>query len=257
VAAHLEPEILIVDEVLAVGDAQFQKKCLGKMGDVAREGRTVLFVSHNMGAVKSLCNIAMLLDRGHITAEGETGDVVSRYLQTSVLAEPQCIWNDSQIAPGTDQVRLRLARVAAEDGTPVGQITVNTPLAMEFEYWNFVPTAERNLSVVVRTIDGTLAFSSASSAHIYPIGLIRSVCRIPAGLLNDGVYVVTVMIVRDQSSALYTHEDILAFEVGDVDREGNWYGRWPGVVRPQLPWTDEYIGLDAEDNVTMCGVRQS
>ena len=111
VAAHLDPEILVVDEVLAVGDAQFQKKCLGKMGEVSKnEGRTVLFVSHNMTAIKSLCRQAVLLEAGMIKSWGETGDVVDEYLKSTMTLHEQ-IWESPENAPGNEKARLRLARI--------------------------------------------------------------------------------------------------------------------------------------------------
>jgi lipopolysaccharide transport system ATP-binding protein len=241
VAAHLEPEILIVDEVLAVGDAQFQKKCLGKIGDVAREGRTVLFVSHNMTAVQTLTNRAVLLDNGAKISDGHTGDVVSKYLEGNVIPAQEQFWEDPLSAPGNDQVRLRLARIAAEDGTPFGQITVRTPLVLEFEYWNFVQDVKHNLTVHLYLSDGAHILSSASCTGVYDVGLVRSKCRIPSNLLNDGSYRVSIMIVRDRSTAVYTHEDALAFEVHDVGREGGWLGKWPGAVRPNLAWQVESL----------------
>src|SRR5262249_35265102 len=106
VAAHLEPEILVVDEVLAVGDAQFQKKCLGKMGDVAKQGRTVLFVSHNMLAVQNLCNVAVRLASGRLIDRGSPGTVVAAYLQDGAKSESCVVWPDSANAPGDDSARL-------------------------------------------------------------------------------------------------------------------------------------------------------
>src|SRR5437762_3427406 len=127
VAAHLEPEVLIIDEVLAVGDAQFQKKCLGKMGEVAKQGRTVLFVSHNLTAVKRLCRRTLRLDRGQIVDSGDTEQVVLNYLQSETQTRMQRRWDDPQIAPGGSDVRLHHLSI-----TPLAQnadqpITVKTP----------------------------------------------------------------------------------------------------------------------------------
>ena len=117
VAAHLEPEILVVDEVLAVGDAEFQKKCLGKMGEVAKEGRTVLFVSHNMQAVKLLCSRAILLDSGKCVCDSNTHDAINRYLDVGGPSENgERIWNDAETRPGDDHVRLHAARLRNEQG---------------------------------------------------------------------------------------------------------------------------------------------
>src|SRR6185369_16443293 len=111
VASHLEPEILLVDEVLAVGDAAFQKRCLGKMGAVAREGRTLLFVSHNMAAIRSLCPQVIWLDKGQIVAAGETEPIVRNYLEHATVPVPEQIWENPQTAPGNEAVRIRSARI--------------------------------------------------------------------------------------------------------------------------------------------------
>jgi lipopolysaccharide transport system ATP-binding protein len=116
VAAHLDPEILIVDEVLAVGDAAFQRKCLGKMGEAGREGRTVLFVSHNMNAIRTLCDRAMLLSKGSIAAEGSPTSVVNTYLGSGRLSKAESVWSDERDAPGNELFRLRSVRVRSADG---------------------------------------------------------------------------------------------------------------------------------------------
>jgi len=239
VAAHLESEILIVDEVLAVGDSTFQKKCLGKMQDVSKGGRTVLFVSHNMTAIRELCERTVWLNSGQIVCMGKTREIVSRYLQENTRSVKEQIWLDARTAPGNEKVRLRLARLVArgEDST----INVHTPLDVELEYWNLVPGTELNLSLHLYNLEGTCVFNSNSSPHVYPAGLIRDVCHIPGDLLNDGVYRVMVMVDQDKSFGIYTHDDVLVFDVLDAEREINWYGKWPGLVRPNLKWTTEYV----------------
>src|SRR3984893_2445502 len=139
VAAHLDPEILLIDEVLAVGDAAFQKKCLGKMGEVAREGRTVLFVSHSMAAVQSLCHRAVWLESGILSNDGKPGVVVQSYISRSFTNLAEQLWDDFSTAPGSETVRLRSARVRPINGGSHDVITVNTRFLMEFEYWNLEP----------------------------------------------------------------------------------------------------------------------
>ena len=138
VASHLEPEILLVDEVLAVGDAAFQKKCLGKMGDVAREGRTVIFVSHNMVAVQSLCQRVLWLDRGEIIENGPASTVVSNYLNKSFggTTSSEEVWPEVDAAPGNEAVRLHAIRVRADEGDAAAPLTMKTPFSIEVEYWN-------------------------------------------------------------------------------------------------------------------------
>ena len=118
VAAHLEPEILIVDEVLAVGDAAFQKKCLGKMRDVAKGGRTVLFVSHNMTAVRSLCSQGILLQAGKLRFASTADDCIRTYLRNGEDMPSKVCWNVPGEAPGNETVRLLsvAARALREDG---------------------------------------------------------------------------------------------------------------------------------------------
>lgn len=241
VAAHLEPEILIVDEVLSVGDAKFQKKCLGKMNDVSeKEGRTVLFVSHNLAALKSLCNRAILLKSGCLVTYGETHEVVSHYLESdndSKFLERS--WDDIENAPGNDKVRLHQIRVIPDLDDSEDEITVRTPLRIEFEYWNYLAGAHLNLSLHVYTLEGTCVFNSISMSIPCPSGLIRGVCYIPGNFFNDGSYQITMLIVQDTSTILYTCANLLSFTVHDVEREFNWYGKWQGVVRPNLNWNLE------------------
>jgi lipopolysaccharide transport system ATP-binding protein len=250
VAAHLEPEILIVDEVLAVGDAQFQKKCLGKMEDVAHQGRTVLFVSHNMTAMRSLCDDVIWLDKGKIVEEGPTPRVIANYLQTASTAPSERVWHDIASAPGNERVRLRAARVRPEEGMQNGAITLQTPLDIEIEYWNLVPDTYLNLSLVLWNEEQVPVFNTFPMkepnwhGRPFPAGLFRSSCAIPANLLNDGRYRVDLYVVKDQNVLLYRHDDLLKFEVHDdmADR-GAWYGKWLGAVRPDLAWRTELIEL--------------
>jgi lipopolysaccharide transport system ATP-binding protein len=238
VAAHLEPEILIVDEVLAVGDAQFQKKCLGKMSDVSeKEGRTVLFVSHNMAALKSLCDRAILLKSGCLVADGEANKIVSRYLESNSDSEYlERTWDDMKTAPGNDKVRIHKIKVVPDVDESTDQITVKTPIRIEFDYWNFINNSQINLSLHVYTLEGVCVFNSISKSIPCPSGLIRGVCYIPGNFLNDGSYQITMMVVQDTSLVLYNYENLLSFTVQDVEREFKWYGKWQGVVRPDLKW---------------------
>jgi lipopolysaccharide transport system ATP-binding protein len=236
VAAHLEPEILVVDEVLAVGDAQFQKKCLGKMEDVSKEGRTVLFVSHNMTALKSLCKRAIWLDGGKIMNDGGVNEVVSSYLENGAFKLTEQTWNDVKTAPGNDKVRLHRVSIVPDTEEINSEITVRTPLRMEFVFWNFIPGAQLNFTFLLNSIEGGCVLTASSPFFQDKCNLIRGTCRIPGNFLNDGAYRVTVMIVQDASVAILVHEDAIIFEVHDTDRVG-WFGKWPGVVRPTFDWS--------------------
>jgi lipopolysaccharide transport system ATP-binding protein len=244
VAAHLEPEILIVDEVLAVGDASFQKKCLGKMGEVARQGRTVLFVSHNLLAVEALCRRAVWLRAGQIAGEGLAGGVVSQYLRASATDIKERLWEDSTTAPGNERVRLRRASVRPSRGVPGDPIDVRTDFVMEFEYWNFDPGACLNLSLRVYNEQGIVVFNTVSRVDSVPFaaGLYRDVCHVPGDLMNDGAYSIELLVVHDRSAVIYKHSDLLIFEVKDsIEGRGLWHGDWQGAVRPRLSWDCEYV----------------
>jgi lipopolysaccharide transport system ATP-binding protein len=239
VAAHLEPEILLIDEVLAVGDASFQKKCLGKMKDVARHGRTILFVSHNATAMRALCSRAVWLDGGKVVEDGGIDEVVNHYLPKSPVENLEAHWDESS-APGNDRVRLRSARVivgeSAQDLT-----TVHTPLQIEFTYWNYTPGAVLNLSVQFHYSDEACAFISVSDYVPRPAGLIRQTVRIPADLLNAGSYSLTVLIVEDTTNVLLVVDRLVGFEVAEGRPIGNWYGPYTGFVRPKLEWTSGVV----------------
>jgi lipopolysaccharide transport system ATP-binding protein len=248
VAAHLEPEILLVDEVLAVGDAAFQKKCLGKMGDVAKQGRTVLFVSHNMVAVQGLCGRAIWLQDGKIIQDGASGIVVSSYLQTSFSVLNERVWDELTTAPGNDAVRLRRVCVRSQTSNASDPITIRTPLVMEFEYWNLKPDTALNLSLHLYNEQGVLVLNTAPiheptwHGRPFPKGLFRSVCYMPGDLLNDGMHRVELLVVKDQGIILFSQDDVLVFDVRDAaEMRGDWHGRWPGVVRPDLQWNTEFV----------------
>jgi lipopolysaccharide transport system ATP-binding protein len=248
VAAHLEPEVLIVDEVLAVGDAAFQRKCIGKMNSVARKGRTVLFVTHNMTAIQGLCSRVVWLNGGRMVADGPSGEVVASYLKASFSALAEQVWDDPMTAPGNETVRLHSVRVRPTDGTVSDPITVNTPFVLEFEYWNLKPETVLNLSLVLINEEGTVLFNTGPvdepvwGGRPCPAGLFRSVCHVPGGLMNDGAVRVRLYIVKDQSVVLSIHEDVLLFDVGeDTDARKVWYGKWIGAVRPMLDWSTELV----------------
>jgi lipopolysaccharide transport system ATP-binding protein len=243
VAAHLETELVLVDEVLAVGDAEFQKKCMGKMGQVAGAGRTVLLVSHNMTAVQTLCERTIWLDQGSIVDDGPCGRVVTEYLKTFSQSSTEQTWDDISNAPGTDKVRLHRAAVRPKSNSASQVITVATPFVLEFDYWNFEPDCYLNLSVILYNDQGVIVLNTAPVKEAtwhgrpFPVGLFRSVCQVPAHLLNDGTYRVSLLVVEKQAIILSQHDELLVFDVLDnPDARGPWFGRWVGVVRPDLCW---------------------
>jgi lipopolysaccharide transport system ATP-binding protein len=249
VAAHLEPEILAIDEVLAVGDAAFQKKCLGKMGKFAKEGRTVLFVSHNMIAVKSLCRRAIWLDEGRVKDDGDADHIVSKYLKSNASSKTVQVWNDIETAPGNEIVRLHRVCVRGENHSRPDLITMQTPFRIEVEFWNMAPGARLHINLHLVTEEQIIAFSTSNAdesgwwTDSLPVGLFRGVCYIPADFLNSGLHNVTLLVVKDQSKVVYRNEDVLSVDVLDLsERSEGWFGKGSGVVSPLLNWTMERIG---------------
>ncbi len=245
VAAHLEPEIFVVDEVLAVGDAAFQKKCLGKMEDVAHSGRTVVFVSHNMSAIAELCSRALWFERGRIADSGKARSVVSAYL--SKFVEPRRVqeWADLQIAPGNETVRLVHAAIEAEPGHDSNYWTVETPLVMTFQFRNFRSDLPFHAEVKLFTKEGICAFQSASTRARRAQGVVEAKCRLPAKLLNDGSYSVTFSVHYSGTEGVAA-EAALAFEIGDMPRDVFPADKWPGVLRPELIWSIHELGRAAD-----------
>ena len=236
VASHLEPEILLVDEVLAVGDASFQKKCLGKMGRVAREGRTVLFVSHNMSAIRSLCRRAFWLDKGEIVGTGETGQVVSDYIKRGALSTLEREWEDSPVAPGDETARLHHVSVTALGQEIDEPLTVKTAIQLNAVIRNYLPDAVLNFSVVLYNLEGVAIFNTGSGGQCFPAGLVRGSFVIPGDFLNDGTYIVRLLIVKNNTEVILDLHELLVFEVHDADRAANWFGKWVGAVRPKFDW---------------------
>jgi lipopolysaccharide transport system ATP-binding protein len=237
VAAYLEPDILIVDEVLAVGDAEFQKKCLGKMKDVSEhDGRTVLFVSHNMTAIQSICNTAVLLDNGRITGHGQTKNIVDLYLKKIIKNHLQSEWNSIHEAPGNEMVRIKSIKAIPLLNGDDERITLETPLTIDFEFWNLLPQLVFNLSMHVFNSFDQLIFASRSHDYTIDNNLVKLSCQIPAHLLNDGGYYVTMMIVNN-NKAVYVLEEAISFEIVEGERKIAWLAKWPGYVRPKLEWT--------------------
>jgi len=235
VAAHLEPEILIVDEVLAVGDAEFQKKCLGKMGDVASDGRTIIFVSHNMTAVQSLCKSAIYLKAGQLVDAGRTDKVINNYLSKEVKNCTYRKWENNNEAPGNEHIRLLSAEIITDLKNETDVITVSTALKIRFEFINFTDEWLINLSLLLFTAAGNCIFNVGAGPENLKKGeRYVSVLEIPGNFLNDEMYTIQLLFVKDGSVILFNIEELLVFEVFDEEREGNWYGKWQGAVRPTM-----------------------
>jgi lipopolysaccharide transport system ATP-binding protein len=232
IAAHLQPEILIIDEVLAVGDAEFQKKCLGKMQDVSKSGRTILFVSHNMTAVQGLCNKSVFMQKGRMIEYGETSHVIGTYMSKISKTGLQLLYENPEKAPGNEQVRFRLLEVLPTFVENQSVIDVRTPIKIKVEFWNYIDGAALNLSLHLNSMTGEVVFNIGTISQRFGKGLISAELAIPDNFLNDGSYSVSVMIVKDSATVLHHIEEAIIFDVEDYREGTGWYGKWPGAIRP-------------------------
>ena len=241
VAAHLEPEILIVDEVLAVGDAQFQKKCLGKMDDVGKEGRTILFVSHNMTAMKTLCNAGILLNEGQVAFIGTAEGAVDQYLGPDRLDKDEIHWGDIADAPGNENIRLLSISVKPKEGAV---LNIDSGTLIKIQFYSAVINENLDITIYLLTIEGVVVFGSGtllSQNHDSRKGYYTATVEIPPRLLNSGTYKVTLIFGRDQSDALYKRDDVVSFETQNTTVSGINIPRIPGVIRPTLNWSTDYL----------------
>ena len=251
VAAHLEPEILLIDEVLAVGDAEFQRRCLGRMEDLSDSGRTIVFVSHQMQAVAQLCDRAILLEKGSLVLDGPSGDVVAQYLQEVGGSSSSRVWPDPDEAPGDGFVRLRSIRVVDDADETIDATDVRDPVGIEIAYtvlqaggpavfpkfklWD----ARRN--VICNALDTDTRWADPPAPGDY-----TSTGWIPGNLLNEGLVTVDAGVVSIGALKLRPHAgcvDAVSFHVQDSAEgdtaKGRFTGQLRGVVRPLLEWTTE------------------
>jgi lipopolysaccharide transport system ATP-binding protein len=249
VAAHLDPEILIVDEVLAVGDAEFQKKCIGKMKDVsAKAGRTVIFVSHNMTAITNLCDTAILLANGVLASKGPSREMVDEYVKAHLsrrLDQDTLCWDRILDAPGNDDIRVHSVLIRSSDDET---ILLSSEISIEISFWNL---SSKNviLDFVLYTSDGSPLLEDWSAddprwrGQKIPKGLIKTTCTIPPRLLNEGTFRMRMMFFDgDTVKPIYDFDDLVFFDVIDTaDRAVGWNGKFLGPVRPKLGWTTELI----------------
>lgn len=252
VAAHLEPEILVVDEVLAVGDAEFQKKCLGKMKDVAGHGRTVLFVSHNMAAVNNLCTKAVMLDGGRIVHDGETSQVVGHYLNSGLETSGELIFPNPEEAPGNERVRLKAVRIISEEKI-TSDVMLDQGCRIEIDYINNAENLPLAASIHLLDKMGTEVLASVNwhSANLirddwfgkgFPKGVFRSACTVPPNFLNENYYSIRVVILSNNSHIELFTGEIIGFNTHDTGEMRKEYtGHWLGVVRPKLAWKTERL----------------
>ncbi|MBI2848741.1 MAG: ABC transporter ATP-binding protein [Chloroflexi bacterium] len=248
VAAHLESEILLVDEVLAVGDASFQKKCLGKMGAVATEGRTILFVSHNLAAIQTLCPRSILLDDGVIAKDGPTQEVASYYFGRVSESCGTYSWDNLDKAPGNSIARLHSICLLSTEGIIVSEIRAEEPFRIEVGHWVQQDGAKLGVTISVFNNEGVCVFSSISNQERQwhgksrSVGWYRTSCFIPGCLLQPGQYSVTVLLWEGPYRQICSESNLIRFEIIDsTGIRGDYLGGWPGVVRPLLEWRTERV----------------
>jgi lipopolysaccharide transport system ATP-binding protein len=259
VAAHLEPDILLVDEVLAVGDSRFQKKCLSKMQDVGQHGRTILFVSHDMNAVTRLCPRCLLLDDGRLIKDGAAHEVVSAYLHAGLRTTAAREWSDPLKAPSGPVARLRAVRVRNEAGRVTEAVDIRKPVAVEATY-----EVLKSGSVLMPYFNfyndkGVLVFSSNDLDPDWrrrkrPAGEYTSTATIPGNLLAEGTILVDAGLETDLQEVQFYEADAVVFHVvdsldGDSAR-GDWAGPMDGIVRPMLEWSTDFTPLDSSSSWT-------
>jgi lipopolysaccharide transport system ATP-binding protein len=238
VAAFLDPEILIIDEVLAVGDAEFQKKAIGKMQDISRTGgRTVLFVSHNMAAIETLCTRVISMNNGTISGNGDPTKTISEYLQSSSFSERKISFDTLEDAKGNENVRIIYAAIE-NASTPDTNDVIDVTSAINFRMKIVNQTNEERISIGydLRTIKGDVVFGSGGKFDCN-IGEVSEVsCQIPGSFLNDDVYQIHLYIHTEDMKGLFQDMELLTFEIKDVKRESGYLGKVNGLIRPSLPW---------------------
>ncbi len=237
VAAHLDPEILVIDEVLAVGDAEFQQKCMAKIKSISEEeGKTILFVSHNIQTIRNVCNRALVLDKGKIVALGDTESVLAGYAK---LSRDQLLGNDfsqQAVLPGNDSIRIVRVELIPKYLNQFQVIDIRTDLSISFE---FIYQAEDavDLMVILQVFknSGELIFELASPNYAFKNGRIKGESAIPGNFLNDGLYYISLAFVKNSSIRLFYYESCLSFDVEDYKDSGSIYGKWSGIIRPAFP----------------------
>jgi lipopolysaccharide transport system ATP-binding protein len=233
VAAHLEPEILIVDEVLAVGDAEFQKKCLGKMKDVSGQGRTVLFVSHNMAAVKSLCTKGILLSNGKLVFDGTQLETVNQYQFMHTTAGGITHKGPIEEAPGNSQIRiLQLNAWPRKQET----LTVNSGVDIEVEFYNTLVGRNIDVTIELETFDNIVVFHNGcvvTENNDSQEGLYSIKFGLPDKCLNTGKYLLSITFGENQRYVLYHKREIISLEI-HPDTSGTNFNILPGLIVPDF-----------------------
>ena len=251
VAAHMDTEILLVDEVLAVGDTQFQKKCLGKMGEVAEEGRTVFLVSHNIATITRLCNRTILLDMGKIIEDGPSQQVAMKYLHSDLGTTAVREWKYIENAPGDEIVRLIGVRIKSEDGAIIESIGIRFSFGVEMEFEVLQEGSILVPNFLFSVDDGPYLFVTLDQDPEWrdkprKKGRYFSTAWVPGNLLTEGNIIigVTVSSINPLIHHFDEHDTVAIRIIDNLDVDsarGNYPGTLPGVIRPRLKWTTKFV----------------
>jgi lipopolysaccharide transport system ATP-binding protein len=248
VAAHLDPEILVVDEVLAVGDAEFQRKSLGKMGDVAQQGRTVLFVSHNMSSILRLTHEAIVLEKGRLALRAPSRDAVDYYLSAGSTSAGERIWEDHEIPIDAAPFRPIALRLLDKKGKVLETVRSIEPFFVEMEYNLSLPVTGLRIGLYLTSARGdqiltTFDTDDGPRYEEYisrPAGHYLSRCEFPKDLLNGGRYILGINASSYRIRRYFMDEQALGFSVDATGAPGRqWTEPRPGVLRPRLDWKIE------------------
>jgi lipopolysaccharide transport system ATP-binding protein len=256
VAAHLEPEILIVDEVLAVGDASFQRKCLGKLGEVSKEGRTVLMVSHNMTSISQLCNETIWIESGRLRLRGPTKAVISEYLTSGSHVDGRVVWETGIANPDVDEFKLLSVCIRNDDRQVATVLDVQKEFFVELEYKVTVPLPHCRVGFTLTNIEGIHIFQAYDSdieetPGPREPGRFVARCTIPGNLLIPGRYIASVNAGMVNIKNLVHLDSILVFDIEETGSAGSAYGRARmGIIRPKLTWD---IEIETRGNIELRG----
>jgi lipopolysaccharide transport system ATP-binding protein len=254
VAAHLEPDILLTDEVLAVGDYEFQQKCFGKMREEGTQGRTVLIVSHQLNNIANLCSRTILLDKGRVVMDGKTSEVIEHYISTVQQKSGEVVWEQPESAPGDDKVRLQAVRTLNADGKVSNELDVHEEMTLQVSYWNMEQNHVPTVSFVIR---GPLDEVVCASTDVpeentvdevsHPVsdarGLYVTECRFPARFFNTLTYTIDIALQYKlgQRPDNVIERGVLSFTVYSLKENKLWL-QFPGSVHPVLSWRRKYLG---------------
>lgn len=241
VAAYLESEILIVDEVLAVGDAEFQKKCLGKMNEVSKgEGRTVLFVSHSMAAVKTLCRQALLLEYGEMKYFGKAEKAISLYINENIAGANKKLFDGSYNFP---EFQLHEISLGAKNKNDQDELVESDTLCLVTD---LTLKNKQDRYHVTYHIYNEMGEAMFSFSHCHELelkaGRNRLVCNFPGAFFRPGTFYLLFILVKNSAIATYYEKDIFSFSVADAKRElGVYLGKEPGYISPKFHWEVNYL----------------